>query len=98
LTRVCLRRNAKRDFRDAIAWYRERNEQIARRFAAEVRQVLEHLERFPFTGGFVPGVNDPDVRCFPVHGFPYKVVFIRLGGKISVLAVAHNRRQPYWAK
>jgi len=96
LTRVRLRWSARRDLREAIAWYRERNEQVARRFGAEVRQVLEHLEDFPFTGGIVPGLNDPDVRCFPVHGFPYKVVFIRLGNKISVLAVAHNRRQPYW--
>ena len=99
MRRVRLRSNAKREFREAIGWYRDRNEQVATRFAAEVRQVFEHLERFPFTGGVVPGLKDPDVRCLPVHGFPYEVVFIRLGEKISVLAIAHNRRRPgYWAE
>jgi plasmid stabilization system protein ParE len=97
LTRVRLRATAKRDFREAIAWYRDRNEEVATRFAAEVRQVFAHLERFPFTGGVVPGLKDPDVRRFPVHGFPYSVVFLRLGSKISVLAIAHSRRRPgYW--
>ena len=98
MSRVRLRPNAKRDFREAIAWYRDRDSEVAKRFAAEVRQVLAHLEGFPFTGGMVPGVHDPDIRSFPVHGFPYKVVFMRLGDKISVLAVAHKRRQPYWKR
>jgi len=97
LKRVRLRHAARRELRDAIAWYRERNEEVAERFAAEVKRTLEHLEQFPSTGAFVRGVPDPDVRSFPVHNFPYHVVFIRLPDRISVLAIAHNRRRPgYW--
>jgi plasmid stabilization system protein ParE len=94
---VRLRRVAKRDLAEAISWYRERNEEVADRFAAEVQRTIQHLEQFPSTGGFVPGVADPDVRGFPVHNFPYHVIFVRLADRISVLAIAHNRRQPgYW--
>jgi hypothetical protein len=42
-------------------------------------------------------VKDPDVRSLPVHNFPYRVVFMRLAERISVLAIAHYRRRPgYW--
>lgn len=94
---VLLRRGAKRDFREAAAWYRERNADVADRFAAEVGRTLELLGQFPLTGGFVPGVDDPEIRRLPVHNFPYQVVFIRLPDRISVLAIAHDRRKPgYW--
>ena len=97
MKRVRLRRAARREFREAIAWYRERNEEVAERFAAEVERTLEHLEQFPSTGAFVPGVPDLEVRRFPIHNFPYHVVFIRLADRISVLASAHDRRRPgYW--
>jgi hypothetical protein len=39
--------------------YRERNEEVARRFKVEVSRTIELLEQFPLTGGFVPGVEDP---------------------------------------
>jgi hypothetical protein len=33
----------------------------------------------------------------PVHNFPYHVVFLQLRDRISVLAIAHDRRRPgYW--
>jgi plasmid stabilization system protein ParE len=98
VTLVRLRRVAKRDLREAAAWYRERNEDVARRFKVEVSRTIELLEQFPSTGGFVPGVDDPSIRQLPVHNFPYHVVFIRLPDRISVLAIAHDRRKPgYWA-
>lgn len=94
---VRLRPRAQRELREAVDWYRGRSEQAANRFAAEVRQTLQHLEQFPATGAFVPGVADSDVRRLPVHNFPYHVVFIRLKTHISVLAIAHDRRRPgYW--
>ena len=99
MKRVRLRARAQRELLEATAWYRERNELVAQRFVNEFRQALEHLERFPHAGTFVRGVDDEDVRQFPVHNFPYQIVFIRLGEHISVLAVAHDRRRPgYWRR
>jgi plasmid stabilization system protein ParE len=83
--------------REATEWYRERNEAVAERFAAEVRQTLRHLEQFPGSGAVVPGVADPAVRRLPVHNFPYHVIFVRLEQHITVIAIAHDRRRPgYW--
>ena len=94
---VRLRPRARRELREATEWYRSRNSEVAERFAAEVRQTLRHLEQFPESGGVVPGVSDADVRRFPVHNFPYHVIFIRFDSHISVLAIAHDRRRPgYW--
>ena len=97
MTPVRLRQRARRDLAEAIAWYRERNNDVAARLAAEVRQTLQHLEHFPDTGGRVPGVDDADLRQLPVHNFPYSIVFIRFSTHVSVLAIAHKRRRPgYW--
>jgi hypothetical protein len=44
-----------------MSWYRERNEEVAERFAAEVAQTLEHLEQFPLT--------EDSCRVFPILTF-----------------------------
>jgi plasmid stabilization system protein ParE len=95
--KVRLRKIAKRDLREATAWYAERNVDVSRRFTNEVAATLELIERFPSTGAAVPGVHDPAVRRLPVHNFPYHVVFIAFPDRIAVLAIAHDRRKPaYW--
>jgi plasmid stabilization system protein ParE len=94
---VHLRKAAREEFREALMWYRERSFEVAERFAAEVSRTLEHLERFSSTGASVPGVRDENIRRLPVHNFPYHVVFMRMSDRISVLAIAHDRRRPgYW--
>jgi plasmid stabilization system protein ParE len=97
VTPVRLRRIAKRDLREAVEWYRERNADVARRFIDEVYRALALLESFPGTGGPVFGVDDPDIRQLPVHNFPFHVVFKRFAARIAILAIAHDRRRPgYW--
>jgi plasmid stabilization system protein ParE len=95
--RIHLRRIAKLDLRDAAAWYRSRDPHLAERFLDEVYKTIGLLERFPHTGGRVYGVDEPETRQLPVDNFPYQVVFRRFKDRISVLAIAHERRKPgYW--
>jgi plasmid stabilization system protein ParE len=95
--RVHLRRVAKRDLREATAWYRQRDPQLADRFLDEVYKALDMLERFPHTGGPVFGIDDPATRQLPVDNFPYQIVFKRFAYRTSVLAIAHERKKPgYW--
>ena len=97
MNRVHLRRVAKLDLREATAWYRRRDSELANRFLTEVYKTLAMLERFPKIGGPVFGVDEPDTRQLPVDTFPYKVVFRRFADRISVLALAHERKRPgYW--
>ena len=94
---VRLRNAARRDLREAAAWYRDRDPDIARRFLDEVFGAIALLEQFPGTGGPVFGIDDPDIRQLPVENFPYQVVFKRFNDRLSVLAIAHERRKPgYW--
>lgn len=95
--RVHLRRIAKRDIREAVSWYRARDPELADRFLDEVFKTLTMLERFPNTGGPVFGIADAATRQLPVDNFPYHVVFKRFPHRLSVLAIAHDRKKPgYW--
>jgi len=85
---VRLRLIAKRDLREAVAWYRERDPELANRFLDEVYRALGLLEQFPNTGGPVFGTNDPDIRKLPIDNFPYQIVFKKLKHRVSVLAIA----------
>ena len=97
MKRVTLRRIAKRDIREAVMWYRQRDPELANRFLDEVYKVLGLLEQFPNVGSRVFGVTDPATRQMPVDTFPYHVVFRRLADRISILAIAHDRKRPgYW--
>jgi plasmid stabilization system protein ParE len=97
LNRLHLRRIAKRDLHDAVSWYRLRDAELANRFLDEVYKTLALLERFPNIGGPVLGIDDVDTRQLPVDTFPYQVVFRRFTNRISILAIAHERKRPgYW--
>jgi plasmid stabilization system protein ParE len=97
VNRIHLRQIAKRDLREAVTWYRERDSSLATRFLDEVYKTLDLLERFPNTGGLVFGIHEPDTRQLPVDTFPYQIVLRRFSDRISVLAIAHERKRPgYW--
>lgn len=97
MKRVHLRGTAKRDLREATNWYRERDPGLADRFLDEVYKTLAMLERFPNTGGSVFGIADPATRQLPVDNFPYYVVFKRFADRLSIVAIAHDRKKPgYW--
>ena len=92
-----LRRIAKRDLREAVTWYRDRDPELANRFLDEVYRTLSLLEQFPNSGGPVFGVPDVNTRQLPVDNFPYQVVFKKLKYRTAILAIAHERKKPgYW--
>jgi toxin ParE2 len=95
LKRIHLRSIAKRDMREAVTWYRERDPELANRFLDEVYRTLALLEQFPNIGG--PVFGNRDARQLPVDNFPYQVVFKRFENRISVVAIAHDKKRPgYW--
>lgn len=77
----------------AFAWYLERSERAAMRFAREVERAVISIadapERFP------AGVHS--TRRFLLQRFPFVVVYRERPSIIQVVAVAHARRRPnYW--
>ena len=90
---------ARAEFRQATAWYRERDPRVADRFAEEARKTLHLIEQFPQIGGLVTRIGDRIARRMPIHSFPYSVVFVDLGDTLEVVAFAHYRRRPgYFVK
>jgi len=77
----------------AVGWYRERSVRVAEAFLAEIERaaatIAESPERWPLFGA--------EARRYPLHRFPFWVIYRAKGEVIQVLAVAHARRKPgYW--
>ncbi len=84
---------ARDDYREALAWYRDRSPRAADRFEGEVERVLDLVSTRPT---MFPTYDD-DRRFAMLHRFPYSLVYEVQAGRIFVIAVAHSRRSAgYW--
>ena len=86
---VRIHRAARREFKDALAWYAERNHSLGLRFRDEVLAAITSAAmnplRFP---AYLSGT-----RRVLLKTFPYLVVFIDSEGRIHVVAIAHAKRK-----
>ena len=88
--------------------YRVVNVDVARRFAGEMLDILERIEKTPsqFPEHGLIAVDNPLRPLFFCvrkavlpRTFPYVVFFYIRQGTAVVLAVAHSRRRPsYWSR
>lgn len=79
--------------RAALQWYRARSPAAADAFLSEIDhaidQIAEAPDRWP---NYVQGT-----RRYPLHRFPYSVVYRKQDQTVQIIAVAHGRRKPgYW--
>jgi len=86
---------AKRDFQDAIGWYRDRNRSVAAEFRATVsgliRDIVRDPQRWP---KYLYGT-----RRLVLHRFPFSIVYLDKADVVDIVAVAHGKRRPgYWKK
>lgn len=84
---------ARRDFGDAIDWYRSRSPAVATEFRIAVsnaiRNIVEAPQRWP---KYLHGT-----RRFVLHRFPFSIIYLDDPDVLSVIAVAHGKRKPgYW--
>lgn len=82
--------DAETDFRAAFLWYFERSPLAADAFRAEVFQAIDGLAE---TAGDWSKDQDGTHRYHLKH-FPYTVMYEIAGPEVTVLAIAHQRRQP----
>ncbi len=84
---------ARDDYREALAWYRDRSPRAAERFEGEVERVLGLVSTKP---AMFPAYDEGH-RFAMLHRFPYSLVYEVQEGRIFVVAVAHSRRSAgYW--
>ena len=77
----------------AARWYRERSPRAAKRFVAELNQVIDGIleapQRWPL---WSRGTRKVKLPCFP-----YLVIYRVKDDGVLILAVAHGHRHPgYW--
>jgi plasmid stabilization system protein ParE len=84
---------AEAEIREAFLWYFERSPIAADAFRTEALDAIDLLE----ADALMWPEDEDGVRHYILRHFPY-TVFYELGGHIvTVLAVAHQRREPgYW--
>ncbi len=87
---VAFRRVARSEYGSAIAWYEGQQLGLGSDFEAAVQAVLDTIsgqpDHFP--------ISVRDIREAPVRRFPHCVCYRVRGGKVVVVAVFHQARDP----
>lgn len=96
---VRLAPEASAELEEAARWYEQRHTGLGLAFLAEVDLTVESVTRWPGAGSPIDGLpEDLAVRRSRVGRFPYHVAYLVAGDQIYVLAIAHDRRRPfYWS-
>ena len=91
----------------ARRYYKQRDQNVARRFASEVLLLLERIaenpQQFPEFGLIAVSTRARTLffsvrRAVLPRTFPFGLFYTLREGQIVVLAVAHEKRRPgYWA-
>jgi plasmid stabilization system protein ParE len=81
---------AQGEFEEAVVRYEDAKDGLGTRFTDAVQEVMneiaDHPQRYPMVDG--------DVREAPVHGFPFCIYYRVRGGRLVILAVYHQSRDP----
>lgn len=91
-------REARAEYRRALALYEQQRPGLGDRFSAVAREALEMIENFPGAGEPVERLEeDLRIRKMAMRIFPYHIVYLELAETTEVIAFAHDRRQEgYW--
>jgi len=87
--------HAKAEFREALQYYLDHaGETVTQDFRQEIQRVIRQLREHPESGMRIRH----EARRFPVHDFPFHVIYRVAPDALIVVALAHQSRRPgYWA-
>ena len=68
--------------------------EVARSFVSAVQDAVQHLSLFPASGSMRVGLplDWPELRSWPVSGFPYLLLYAESDDTIDIYRVLHNAR------
>lgn len=93
--RIVLSPQARRDVRQATAWYREEGgSALAQSWAAALEDALVHIGANPKIGStrYAVLLKLDELRCWPMQRFPYLIFYIEHEPLIEVGRVLHAER------
>ena len=81
------------ELREAKLFYDHQEKGLGARFVKEARHAAVTLASNPLAWQVERG----DIRRFLINRFPYKLLYAIEGGRVIIVAVAHQHRDPdYW--
>lgn len=84
---------AEEELNEAAAYYARARPGLGDAFLAEVQHAVEALVVTPLAGTVVA----PEIRWWLVKRFPYSILYRVTASHIRILAIAHQKRRPfYW--
>jgi len=88
---VIVRAEAEDDLAEAYQWYEQQVRDLGGEFLLCVDAVMASIERNP---QLYPVVHKDIIRRALMRRFPYGVFFVEGDRSVSVIAVAHAKRNP----
>ena len=85
-------RLADRELGEAFEFYEDRSPGLGGVFRDYVWKAIEFLEEFPQAAPVI----DDGIRKFVIQKFPYNIIYSEEKDHIYILAVAHQKRRPYY--
>jgi toxin ParE1/3/4 len=93
--RVVFHDRAEEELNEAAGHYARARAGLGDAFLAEAHDAIEALLAVPLAGAVVEG----DVRRWLVKRFPYSVLYRTRDDHVRILAIAHQKRRPfYWRR
>jgi plasmid stabilization system protein ParE len=86
---------AQREFDEAIAYYESARHGLGREFRDEVMAIVSRIVENPKRYS----IRKFEVRRANLNRFPYHVNYLLEGATVVIVAIAHDRRSPfYWRR
>ena len=81
------------ELNDAIVYFENEREGLGLRFLSAVQDAVTHIQQHPQASPIIL----QDIRCKVLRRFPYNIIFSIKPDRIRILAVASQKRRPfYW--
>lgn len=89
---------ASAELEHAALWYEDERRGLGTDFLDAIGATLAQIAEWPHAAPKVRGLPaDVPARHAPVGGFPYHIAYLVTPTDISILAFAHDHREPgYW--
>lgn len=91
--RVSFHELAELELNDAAIFFEGETEGLGLRFLTAVESAVGHIQQHPEASPII----DQDVRCKVLRRFPYSIMYSIKPDRIRILAIANQKRRPfYW--
>ena len=88
---------AKQDIKEAASWYNTKQQNLGRRFTAEIRRKVNYIKQSPFS----TATRYHDIKTAVLDTFPFMIHYSIDDNQklVIILAVLHTSRDPdMWKK